>query len=509
MSNSRQDQLQQDYPSAVRALNKLQSNAANLEQVLREKDSRCGDKIPEMMRWAAKLDVTPADYNSLRVIHVTGTKGKGGTSAYAESILRCHGYRTGFFSSPHLVEVRERIRINGRPLSREQFAKQFWRVHGRLIGTCSAGEPEPAYFPFLTLMAVWTFLAEKVDVAIVEVGIGGRYDSTNFVSSPWVCAFSPLGLDHTALLGNSIAEIAWQKAGIMKPGCPSVTVYGQPEEGLAVLQSQSADLGCPLLIAPELNELPESLAGRLAPSQKANAALAVAVCRVWLRRARTDEALLEAGRGLVVKNPTEDSNDPLDLEACNRGLSLASWPGRYDVMPYRPGVTLYIDGAHTVESVSQAASWFANLQQGRIGAKKKLLFNRTGDRRPKDLLAQLVKLGFVQAAFCPNVVDSRSSGSSRSADLFSALASGDSSGIRLKVEENKTAYEQLDSQCDCRMFDSVAEALEWLVTDGNGSDEMQCDVLVTGSLHLVGCLYAMLAPQVADGETTGEARAIS
>lgn len=183
--------------------------------------------------------ITLDDLDNLGVIHVAGTKGKGSTCAMSESILRQRGLKTGLFTSPHMVSFRERIRINGDPIDKNKFAHYFWNVYHQIV-TSNAFYDRPMYFQFLTVLAYKIFLHENVDVAIIEgnvkvdvsfpfysclemtfpkiVGVGGRYDATNVVRNPIVCGVTTLDIDHTNSLGNTIEEIAWQKAGIMKPG---------------------------------------------------------------------------------------------------------------------------------------------------------------------------------------------------------------------------------------------------------------------------------------------------
>ncbi|PNJ45668.1 FPGS isoform 16, partial [Pongo abelii] len=193
-------------------LNTLQTNAGYLEQVKRQR----GDpqtQLEAMELYLARSGLQVEDLDRLNIIHVTGTKGKGSTCAFTECILRSYGLKTGFFSSPHLVQVRERIRINGQPISPELFTKYFWHLYHRLEET-------------------------KVDLAVVEVGIGGAYDCTNIIRKPVVCGVSSLGIDHTSLLGDTVEKIAWQKGGIFKQGVPAFTVL-QPEGPLAVLRDRA------------------------------------------------------------------------------------------------------------------------------------------------------------------------------------------------------------------------------------------------------------------------------
>lgn len=136
--------------------------------------------------------------------------------SFVESILREHGLKTGFFSSPHLVSVTERIRLNGVPISEAYFAKQFWSLYYRLKDSQEESGDMPPYFKYLTLMAIHVFLLEKVDVAIFEVGIGGVHDCTNIIRNTKTVGITSLGLDHVDVLGDTVEKIAWQKAGIIK-----------------------------------------------------------------------------------------------------------------------------------------------------------------------------------------------------------------------------------------------------------------------------------------------------
>ncbi|CAH1972954.1 unnamed protein product [Acanthoscelides obtectus] len=226
-----------DYEAAINALNNLQSNAHYIQNAGK---GQVPDKIAQMIKFLNRAGLTLEDLDKLSVIHVTGTNGKGSTCAYSESILRHHGYKTGFFSSPHCIDVRERIRINGIPIPKPQFAKQFWNIYDKLNAQKENERDMPMYFHFLTLLAFHIFLEEQVDAAILEVGIGGEYDSTNIVRKTIVAAITPLDFDHTQLLGNTIESIAWNKSGIMKPGCIAFTVP-QPETAFKVLQDRSIE----------------------------------------------------------------------------------------------------------------------------------------------------------------------------------------------------------------------------------------------------------------------------
>lgn len=200
------------YAKAVEKLNSLQSNAALLAQLQKAGPHMNSRSLPEMRHFLHRIGYTPRELDHLQMIHVSGTKGKGSTSAITQSIIQNYdpSIRTGLFTSPHLIAVRERIRINGRPISEEKFAMYFEQVWDKLQGE------KPLYFRYLTLLALHTFIQEKVHCAILEVGIGGEYDSTNIIEKPVVCGITALGLDHVNVLGSTIDQIAWHKAGIIK-----------------------------------------------------------------------------------------------------------------------------------------------------------------------------------------------------------------------------------------------------------------------------------------------------
>ncbi|NWV26928.1 FOLC protein, partial [Origma solitaria] len=342
-------------------------------------------------------------------------------------------------SSPHLVQVRERIRINGQPISKDLFNKYFWLVYNRLEET---KDPEhtsmPAYFRFLTIMAFHVFLQEKVDLAVVEVGIGGTYDCTNIIRAPVVCGVSSLGIDHTSILGDTMEKIAWQKGGIFKPGVPAFTV-AQPEQPLEVLRERAQERKvswwqgcgwgvphgrglsllspqCPLYLCPELDDFEDGCQalelGLAGAHQRSNAALALQLARTWLQR-RGCQGL---GELKEVPPSTELVGRPVPLapafqltDAMIQGLRDTEWLGRTQVLSHGP-VTWYLDGAHTTSSIQACVRWFRqaalNQDKPHDGSEVRvLLFNATGDRDTAALLKLLVPCHFDYAVFCPNFTE--------------------------------------------------------------------------------------------------------
>jgi dihydrofolate synthase/folylpolyglutamate synthase len=155
---------------------------------------------------------------SLEVIHVAGTKGKGSTCHYLASLLAATGRRVGTFASPHLSSVRERFQVNGVPIEYEPLLAQA----RELVAAMESADLVPGFFEVLTVLALALFVRESCDMAVVETGIGGRLDATNYISAPLCTAITPISLDHTQLLGSTVEEIAAEKAGILKPGVPLV-----------------------------------------------------------------------------------------------------------------------------------------------------------------------------------------------------------------------------------------------------------------------------------------------
>ncbi|XP_072287766.1 folylpolyglutamate synthase, mitochondrial isoform X2 [Pyxicephalus adspersus] len=403
------------YYDAIRTLNTLQTNASYLDQVKRQRNDP-QEQLVAMRGFLERSGLRVEDLDQLNIIHVTGTKGKGSTCAFTEQILRNYGLKTGFYSSPHLVQVRERIRINGQPISKELFSKYFWQVYNRLEESkhediCSM----PPYFRFLTIMAFHVFLQEKVDLAVLEVGIGGAYDCTNIIRKPIVCGISSLGIDHTSILGETIEKIAWQKGGIFKPCVPAFTAP-QSAGPLQVLKNRAQDIGCPLYICPDLTEYEEegkSLhLGLAGDHQKTNASLALQLAQMWLQQKGCQgfgEAKIPNQKFPLVKWPLPLAPVFHPSLPMVKGLQDTVWLGRTQVVQRGP-ISYYIDGAHTNSSVQACVRWFQQVahneeKAGAGSVVRVLLFNATGERDTAALLKLLQPCHFDYAVFCPNITE--------------------------------------------------------------------------------------------------------
>jgi dihydrofolate synthase/folylpolyglutamate synthase len=256
-------------------------------------------------RLLAERQAEPGD---ARVIHVAGTNGKGSVCAMIESIARASGRRTGLFTSPHLVTFRERIRVNGAMISEEAVADGL----NALQNLIKKEETPPTFFEITTVLALKHFSNEKVDVVVLETGMGGRLDSTNAVQSA-ASVITSIGLDHQKWLGQTVREIAFEKAGIIKQGTPVISAPQPPEAG-EVIRARATDCAASLEYVQEPYELsPVALRGA---HQKQNAALALAAIRA---------------AGIDV-----------DQASIARGLASVEWPARFQ----RWDEHTIIDGAH-------------------------------------------------------------------------------------------------------------------------------------------------------------------
>jgi dihydrofolate synthase/folylpolyglutamate synthase len=304
-----------------------------------------------------------------RALHIAGTNGKGSVAAMLDACLGAAGYRVGRYTSPHLVELGERITVAGVPMSREALVATAEEVRAVTL----AHGIGLTFFEILTVMAFVHFARVGVDVAVVEVGLGGRLDATN-VLDPLAAAITTIGLDHTEWLGDSLAQIAREKGGIIKPGRPVVLgrIDGEPR---AVLERVAAERGAPLLAPGRDYRVsgPDTLTfeglgwhlrdvhvGLRGAYQRDNAATAI--------------ALLGAVRDAL----------PVDEAALRRGLADVRWPGRLEIIDTAP-LTI-VDGAHNADGV---ASLVAELPRLTGGRPVDLLFAVMGDKDWGEMVARL------------------------------------------------------------------------------------------------------------------------
>jgi folylpolyglutamate synthase len=372
--------------------------------------------------------------------------------------------------------VRERIQINNKPVSEALFAKYFFEIWDRLSTTGDGSKP--VYFRYLTLMAYHLFICEGVDSAVIECGIGGEYDSTNILPAPSVAAVTALGIDHVGLLGSTLSEIAWHKAGIFKSGTSAYTVP-QPQSAMEVLQQRTQEVQCDLktvTLRPGIadGKIKLGLAGEF---QKSNASLAVVVAARHLSKS-----------GVVgILDPI--AHPGLLPREFHLGLANVRWPGRCDLR--KDGkISWCLDGAHTLESIEAAGQWFASLQTTNPKRRRIMIFNQQSrDARAlaRALYATLSrtmdnKLPFSHCIFTTNVTFKEAG---YKPDLISLNV--DSKDIEaLKVQrELAEVWAELDPSAKTQVASTIEEAV---AIARAAAEEMEDEVLVLiiGSLHLVG-----------------------
>jgi dihydrofolate synthase/folylpolyglutamate synthase len=277
-------------------------------------------------------------HHSFRSIHVAGTNGKGSTCAMIEAGLRTTGIRTGLFTSPHLIEPTERIAIDGMPVTPRQFERAFDAVHK--AATELDLDCHPTYFETVTAMGFWLFREMHVETAVVEVGLGGRLDATN-VLNPILTAITPIDFDHESFLGGTIEAIATEKAGILKPGVPSIFARQRPE-AQAVLDRRAAELKIPVKHTSEFQVRDLQVTARGSEFSGIKCPLA--------GEHQIENALAAA----------------LALEALSispKGIENAVWPGRLERISPNPDIIL--DGAHNPAGARALARYLERFYAGR------------------------------------------------------------------------------------------------------------------------------------------------
>ncbi|KFK35117.1 hypothetical protein AALP_AA5G238200 [Arabis alpina] len=429
--------------------------------------------------------------SQMKIIHVAGTKGKGSTCTFSECILRNYGLRTGLFTSPHLIDVRERFRLNGIEISQEKFVEYFWFCFHKLKEKTSNESPMPTYFCFLVLLAFKIFATEQVDVVILEVGLGGRFDATNVIQKPVVCGITSLGYDHMEILGHTLAEIAAEKAGIFKSGVPAFTVP-QPNEAMRVLNEKASQLEVNLQVVEPLDT--SHKLGLQGEHQYLNAGLAVALCTTFLQ-----EIGIEDKNGLNKTNGLP--------EKFISGLSNAYLMGRAMIVPdteLPEEIVFYLDGAHSPESMEACATWFSkqikqNQERNKKISEQILLFNCMSVRDPSLLLPRLRSkcidqgVGFKKAVFVPNVSVYNQVGSwsivEPRVDSMTWQFSLQRVWERLARGEAKSKGKEEEKSF---VLPSLPIAVDWLRENARRSKQVRFQVLVTGSLHLVGDLLRLI-----------------
>jgi dihydrofolate synthase/folylpolyglutamate synthase len=396
------------------------------------------------------MEVMSDPHRKFRSVHVAGTNGKGSTSAYIAHMLQAAGYRVGFYTSPHLVSFTERIRINNTPISEHKVVELAQRVRDGYQKTAVRGGPDalnPTFFEVTTAMAFTYFAEEGVDIAVIEVGMGGRLDSTNVIT-PAVSVITNIDLEHIEYLGTTLELIAGEKAGIIKKGVPVVTGAVQPEV-ISVIEKEAALKSATVYRFPKdfmsrnisggreqlfdyqgLNTSYDKLTiSMVGGYQVDNACLALA----------TIECLRSAGIGVPES-------------AVRSGLAGTRWEGRLERVDRRPD--MYLDGAHNPASAKKLATAVREIKSAY--RKLVLVIGVLGDKDYRGIIAELVPLADQVIVTKP---------------LYARAMD-----IRLLASEIRKLHASVETS------ETVEEAIEKSRKAASPDDL----VLITGSLYVVG-----------------------
>lgn len=391
------------------------SYAATFDPIAYLNHPRWQEVKPGLERITTLMEALGNPQDTLKFVHVAGTNGKGSTCAFISAITRAAGYKTGLFTSPYIVKFEERIQVDGNLISHDELVQITLRVKA----AADAMPEHPTEFELMTAVALCYFAQVQCDLVVLEVGLGGRLDSTNVIAAPEVCVITPIGLDHTAVLGNSLTAIAREKAGIIKPGARAVSAPQAPlvSSALAftctcyyvplvtvdadVITGTNADFSYTASNGTTYEHLTLSLAGSY---QRINAAVAL----------ETALALRDLGW-------------TLPDEALIAGLAHASWIGRFQVIDVSDGlsecpVTVIVDGAHNPDGVHALAQSLREYQaEHTLEHKPVLVMSVLAD---KDYLTMIDALApEVSAVYTATPANPRALEATQVAAAFSAVDS--------------------------------------------------------------------------------------
>ncbi|KAK1731666.1 Mur ligase [Colletotrichum acutatum] len=477
--------------------------------------------IPEMRAWLLRANLTPERLSSLSFIHIAGTKGKGSVTALTTSALLNRSSSSppttqigpiGTYTSPHLLSPRERIAISNTPISQTLFTTSFFELWDTL-SSCASSAPggsasdgpdlgiepgsKPFYFRFLTLLALHIFLKLRVRTVVLECGIGGEYDATNAIPAEAVTTsvITQLGIDHVAMLGSTASQIAWHKAGVMKPGVATFTrkLSDEVHQGvMSTLRSRAQEIGAELIEVEDEDVVAWSgVPGAKLPGgdlQKRNQALAALAARrhVQVLQAR------EAGSKTVGEVDASLADVP---EVIIAGLREATLRGRHEVL--RQGsVSWYLDGAHNADSLAEVARWISpiittttSLDTANNNESFILVFNQQERDAPAlliNLLRQMKALGVDLETRLAAAVFTRNDKTN---------IAGEGGDVDLIVQEACAAA--CREMCPatkavvCKDLTEMKSSVDGVARLSSSGTK----VLVTGSMYLVGNVIGLLEPE--------------
>ena len=391
-----------------------------------------------------------------KIVHVAGTNGKGSVCAYLQAILMAEGKRTGFFTSPHLVSVNERIRVDNIQIDNETFLKVFRKVLKIVRQMVEDGIEHPSYFEFLFGMGMTAFAETDVEYIILETGLGGRLDATNAIDNPALAIITSISLDHTAILGDTIEKIAGEKAGIIKPGVP-VFFDGSSKKAAEVIKAKASELGVSgrevTKNAYEIQEVHRKyIAFFRRSAYDKDVIFQVPMCGCY--QAMNAELALEASEYLL-------AGEEIHMDRWKEALAELHWEGRME----RVGAHITVDGAHNPGAMEAFVESVKALDESERG-EMVLLFSAVSDKKYDQMIEYLCENLDVKAYVVTQIEDERGVPAEELADAF-------------------RRYTDRPVYCKERLEDAVRTAMN----ERGETGEIYC----LGSLYLVGMMKKLLA----------------
>ena len=391
-----------------------------------------------------------------KIVHVAGTNGKGSVCAYLQAILMAEGKRTGFFTSPHLVSVNERIRVDNIQIDNETFLKVFRKVLKIVRQMVEDGIEHPSYFEFLFGMGMTAFAETDVEYIILETGLGGRLDATNAIDNPALAIITSISLDHTAILGDTIEKIAGEKAGIIKPGVP-VFFDGSSKKAAEVIKAKASELGVSCReVTKNAYEIQEVHRKYIAFSRRSaydkDVIFQVPMCGCY--QAMNAELALEASEYLL-------AGEEIHMDRWKEALAELHWEGRME----RVGAHITVDGAHNPGAMEAFVESVKALDESERG-EMVLLFSAVSDKKYDQMIEYLCENLDVKAYVVTQIEDERGVPAEELADVF-------------------RRYTDRPVYCKERLEDAVRTAMN----ERGETGEIYC----LGSLYLVGMMKKLLA----------------
>lgn len=439
------------YDAAMRYV----SSMTDYEQMLRVRYNRDTFSLDRMHRL---LNLLGDPHLQLKTVHIAGTKGKGSTVAMLSEMLVACGLRVGVYTSPHINDVRERIRINQDMISQAAMTRLICEVEPAVV---AMGEDRPTFFEIFTALAFLHFADQQVDVAVLETGLGGRLDSTNVVR-PLVCGLTSISMDHMHQLGNTLAAIAAEKAGIFKADVPAVSVPQVPEvEG--VFRKSAAAARTPLMFAGKEIDFSYRFESSRAAGPHTRVCLTTPTSQFEHLPVPLpgEHQALNCGLALALLDQLKRQGYAIDDAQAIQGLARTYLPGRMEMVC--PDPRILADGAHNAASIAA-------------------LMKALGQNIPYD--SMVVVFGCATDKDIPGIMDQLTTGADKM--IFTRYANGRAA----KPQDLADIYEERTGKT-AQVADTAAEAMA-IARSAVSREDLIC---VTGSFYLVGEVKAFLAAE--------------